>query len=77
MGERGRSILRWVRWRVTSVECSEMGQFGGGHIDDQGLIVLFCNSVILPILTVLIVMRVTDVDPTILELQDRYFLTFL
>ena len=34
---------------VTSVECSEMGQFGGDHIDDQGLIVLFCNSVILPI----------------------------
>ena len=27
-----------------------MGQFAGVNIDDQGLIVLFCNSVILPIL---------------------------
>ena len=26
-----------------------LGQFAGVNIDDQGLIVLFCNSVILPI----------------------------
>ena len=35
---------------ATSGECSEIEQSGGGYLDDQGLIVLVCNSVILPLL---------------------------